>query len=171
MSQQKLSDFDNLEKELTESVRRFGNENFDQNWTIRCIVQDSIYCRTFELRTFYEFNDYQNIDLYNIDYQLEFQMMREDQQLHQFASVRITTYPGVDEVICMLNPKYVHTDCFLVMTKIAEQFAKSIGVKQVIISTRLSNTDIDALQKVKWKLLLDVTRKDGHLITFLTKSI
>lgn len=171
MSQQKLSDFDNLEKELTESIQRFGNENFDRGWTIQCIVQDPIYCRTFELRTFYEFNEYQNVDLYNVDYQLEFQIMREDQQLHQFAGTRITTYPGIDEVVCMLNTKYVHTDCLAIITKIVEQFARSIGVRQIIISTRLSNQDIEVLQKMKWKLLLDITRKDGRLTTFLTKSI
>lgn len=166
---QKLKQFDKLFQDLVEDSKRFIRDNLG-DFPVQCTVHDSVYCRSFELKTFYEFNDYEFIDLGNLDFMVEFDAVDNGRFVHRIGGFRLTSYPGVSNVFCVMSIAYHKKEALLPVINIAEFLSQTLYAKQTILHSTFSTTAEKQLVNAGWDRLFATERSSGGTNIFLTKS-
>ncbi len=167
MSISRLNNLRKLEEALYNVDKDFIIKNFGDEATINTLVYDSVYCRTFELGTFYEFAEYENIDTQNIDFIVDINMVNGENKLHTLYSTRITSYPGA-AVICFTNIKRLSEPGLVIFLDICSDLAKSLYFTQALYSKPLGTSEAKVLQDNNWIELFKLVKQG---CTFLTKTL
>lgn len=115
-----------IEGKYLEGYRR----EFGDTTRLQILIHDSVLCRSFELETMIEFQEYEMIDHFNLDYFVELNICRihrdEEQRVLTHNTFRIVTYPGTGcHLIC---PNFhMDIDKYPTTTKLAEFICKMLG--------------------------------------------
>lgn len=162
---------------LKEAARQKFNggrfsEHFGNDATLVAQVRDPVYCRTFELETFYEFDEAKNIDSENVDMTLQLLVLnRHKEVIYTLLAIRVASHPAVNSIFDVINP-FIVKDITEEALVVLNDLLQSLSATQVIVAGLLAaHNNLENFKNDKYTVIaVHRSPVTGETLNLLHKS-